>query len=104
MKFNDNPIMILLGIIMLGLGIGSFFGYRFFPTNQPLTIAVFILAAIVLFLVLAGRVKENVGMVVTALWLILMGLMAQFNLTFSYSDVLLSALPLAAGGFMLIGL
>ena len=104
MKFNDNPIMILLGIVLLGLGVGSFLGYRFFPTNQIMIIAVFILAAILVFLVLAGSLKENVSVVITALWLILMGLMAAFNLQFAYSGFLLSILPLAAGGFMIIGL
>ena len=97
MKFNDNPIMILLGIVLLGLGVGSFLGYRFFPTNQIMIIAVFILAAILVFLVLAGSLKENVSVVITALWLILMGLMAAFNLQFAYSSFLLSILPLAAG-------
>jgi hypothetical protein len=104
MKLNENPIMLLVGIILLGLGIGSFFGYRFFPDNQNLVIAVFVLAAILLFLVLAGSIKANVGVIVTALWLILMGLMGQFHLVFQYSDFLLSLLPLAAGAFMVIGL
>ena len=104
MKFNDNPVMIVIGIVLVGLGIGSFMGYRFFPDNQNLTIAVFVLAAILLFLVLAGYVKENVGIIVTALWLLLMGVMAQFKLSFAYSDLLLSLLPIGAGGFMLIGI
>ena len=94
MKFNDNPVMIVIGIVLVGLGIGSFMGYRFFPDNQNLTIAVFVLAAILLFLVLAGYVKENVGIIVTALWLLLMGVMAQFKLSFAYSDLLLSLLPI----------
>ena len=104
MKFNDNPVMIVIGIVLVGLGIGSFMGYRLFPDNQNLTIAVFVLAAILLFLVLAGYVKENVGIIVTALWLLLMGVMAQFKLSFAYSDLLLSLLPIGAGGFMLIGI
>ncbi len=103
MKFNNNPIMIVLGIILLGLGVGSFFGYRIFPTNGYMIIAAFVIAAILLFLVLAGYVKENVGIIVAALWLILMGLMAYFHLDFTYSALILSILPLGAGGFMLLG-
>jgi hypothetical protein len=104
MKFNDNPMMILLGIILVGLGIGSFFGFQFFPDNQNLIIAVFVLGGILLFLVATGNVKEAVGVIVTALWLILMGLMSQFNLDFAYSGFVLSIMPLGAGAFILIGI
>ena len=104
MKLNGNPIMILLGIMLVGLGAGSFFGFRIFPTNQNMIYAVFAVAALMLILVLMGKTKENVGMFVTMLWLVLMGLMAQFNLQFAYSDLLLAGLPLAGGLFMLVGL
>jgi len=104
MKLNNNPVMIVIGLILLGLGVSSLLGYRIFPNNQNLTIAVFVLAALLLFLVLAGSVKENVGVVITALWLLMMGIMAQFKLNFPYSDLILSILPLGAGGFMLLGL
>jgi len=104
MKINGNPIMIVLGIILVGLGVGSFFGFRIFPTNQNMIYAVFAVAALMLILVLMGKTKENVGMFVTMLWLVLMGLMAQFNLQFAYSNLLLSGLPLAGGLFMLVGL
>ena len=104
MKFSGNPIVITLGIILVGLGIGSFFGFRIFPTNQNMVYAVFAVAALLLILVLLGKTKENVGMFVTILWLVLMGLMAQFNLHFAYSDLLLDGLPVAGGLFMLVGL
>jgi hypothetical protein len=104
MKFNDNPIMILLGIILLGLGIGSFFGYRFFPDNQYMIIAVIVLAGLLVLILLLGRVKENLGIILTILWLALMGIMAQFHLQFTYSDLLLSSLPIGAGFFMLLGI
>ena len=104
MKLNDNPLMILLAIILIGLGIGSFLGFRFFPSNQNMVIAVFVLALLMIIIVLAGKVKENTGVIITALWLILMGLIAYFNLKFDYSDFILSGLPIAAGAFMLIGI
>ena len=104
MKVNSNPIIIVLGLILVALGIGSFFGYRLFPTSQAMVIAVFAVAVLILFLVLMGKIKENVGMFITILWLILMGLMVQFNLQFAYSGLILDFLPLGAGLFMLIGL
>jgi hypothetical protein len=104
MKTNSNPILIVMGIILIALGIGSFFGYRIFPTNKIMIIADFVVAALILLLVLMGKVKENVGMFVMMLWLVLMGLMAQFNLNFAYSGLILDILPVAAGLFMLVGL
>ena len=104
MKFNDNPMMILLGIILLGLGIGSFFGYRFFPDNQYMIIAVIVLAGLLVLIMLLGHVKENLGIILTIIWLVLMGIMAQFHLQFAYSDLLLSCLPIGAGFFMLLGI
>jgi hypothetical protein len=96
--------MIVLGLILLAIGIGALLGYRLFPTNQTLIIVVFALAALILFLVLAGNVKENVGMIVASLWLLLMGIMAQFGIKFTYSDLILAVLPIGAGGFLLLGL
>ena len=104
MRINTNPVMIVLGIILVALGIGSFFGYRLFPNTQTYIYVVFGLAAVVLFLVLAGNVKENIGMIIIALWLLMLGLLAQFNISFRYSDIILSILPLAGGGFILLGL
>jgi hypothetical protein len=104
MKFNDNPIMVLVGIVLIGVGIFSFLGFRFIPSNLNTQIAVFVLALLLIILVLAGKVKENTGVVITALWLILMGLIAYFNLKFDYSDLILSSLPIGAGFFMFMGI
>ncbi len=106
MKLNDNPILILLAIILVGLGVEKFFGPRIypFPGNQILTYAMFILAAVVLFVVLAGRVRTGVGLVIMALWLLLIGLLSWLNVTFPYSDIVLAVLPIGAGIFMLLGL
>lgn len=103
MKFNDNPLMILVGIILLGLGIGSFFGYQFFPNDQYTLIAVFVLAAILIILLLSGHLKEYLGVVLMIIWLLLMGVMAWFQLQFVYSSLILSALPVGAGFFLLLG-
>lgn len=104
MRFNNNPVMIILGIILLGIGIGGLLGYHIFPSNQTLIIVVFALAGLTLFLVLAGNVKENIGMIVTALWLLLMGLIAQFHFDLHYNDLILAILPIGAGAFLLLGL
>ena len=104
MKFNDNPLMIILGFIMLLIGAASFFNYRLYQTNNYLIIGVYVLAGLIMLLVFLGKLKENVGMIILAGWLALMGAMSMFNLTFIYSDVVLSILPMASGLFLLIGI
>jgi len=99
--------LILVGIILIGLGVETFFGPKLIPFygNQVMTIGVVVLAALILFLVLAGSVKTYVGMVVTALWLLLIGVMSWLNLAFPpYTYLILAALPVGAGIFMLLGI
>jgi hypothetical protein len=104
MKFNDNPLMVLLGFFMLLIGASSFFNYRLYPTNYYLIIGVYVLAGLVTLLVFLGKLKANVGMITLAIWLALMGAMSMFNLTYVYSDLLLSILPLASGFFLILGI
>jgi hypothetical protein len=104
MKLNENPIMVVLGFVFATIGVVSFLGYRLFPATGDVAIAMLALAAVIIFLVLFGKVKENVGMLVIALWLILQGVMKMFGLQFPYSDLLLSGLPVVSGFFLLLGL
>jgi hypothetical protein len=104
MKLNSNPIMIVFAVALVLIGALSYFGYRLFPTNTYMTIGVAVLGAIFLLLVLTGKSKENVGMFLVALWLILMGVMSGFHLDFAYSGLLLALLPFAAGFFIFVGI
>jgi hypothetical protein len=88
---------------MVLVGVSSFFSYRLFPTNQYMIIGVYVLAGLIMLLVFLGKFKENVGMITLAIWLALMGSMSMLNLTFAYSDYILSILPLGAGFFLLLG-
>ena len=104
MRLNENPLMIVVGIALLLVGFLSFLNFRIFPTNMVMTIAVFAIAVLILVVVFTGRVKSNVGLIVFAIWLALMGVMSYFRLVFSYSDLLLSILPVGAGLFLIIGM
>jgi hypothetical protein len=51
---------------------------------------------------MALRLTRNLGMILLAIWLILTGLIALFNLSFQGSGTLLAILALAAGILILI--
>ena len=107
MKINSNPFTLLLGIVMLLLGIGSFLGFALFPLLQGYFNVVYITLAVAVLLsmlVFSGRIKESVGTLLIVLWLGLMVVMAWFNINFTYSDLVLNALPIGAGIFLLIGI
>ncbi len=104
MKLNENPLMAVVGVVLILVGALSFFNFRLFPTNVYMTIGVFVLAILVLLVVFMGRLRSNVGLIVLALWLGLMGAMSYFGLTFTYSDLILTVLPLGAGLFLLMGI
>lgn len=107
MKINSNPFTLLLGIIMLIIGIGSFLGYSLFPIlagNIIITYIAIAVAALLALLVFTSRIKEAVGTLVICIWLGLMAAIILGNASFTYSDLVLSGLPFAAGLFLLIGL
>ncbi len=108
MKINSNPFMVLLGIILLLIGAGSFLGYPLFPFLQGniyLTYITIAVAVVLALLVFTSRIKENVGILLIVIWLALMVVLAMNLLEpFSYSDIILSMLPIGAGFFLLVGL
>ena len=104
MKLNENPLLAVLGVVLILIGALSFLNFRLFPTNIYMIIGVSVLAILILIIVFIGQVKSNVGLIVLALWLGLMGAMSYFGLTFSYSDLILSILPLGAGLFLILGI
>ena len=107
MKINSNPFTLLLGIIMLILGIGSFLGYSLLPalaSNINITYIAIAIAVLLALLVFTGKIRETVGTLFICLWIGLMAVMILFNLTFAYSDLILSIMPIASGIFLVIGL
>jgi hypothetical protein len=113
MKFNENPLMVVLGFLILLLGIGSFFGLRLYPIHNSLTIGslvldvnwfVYLIAGVIVLLVFLGNIKESVGMIIFAFWLALIGVISMSNIDFTYRDLIMSLMPIGAGGFLILGL
>jgi uncharacterized membrane protein len=103
MKINDNPFMILLGVIMALIGIGSFLGYHFEPATQNMTYIMIAMAVLLALMVVLGKLKENVGILVIVLWLVLLILRKMLNFDFVYDWLVMSGMPIAAGFFLFIG-
>lgn len=104
MRLNSNPVMMLFGFILILVGAGSFFGYRIYPHSQTFAIAMLVLAALLVISVVSGWIKEAMGVLVMALWLILAAISYMFHLQFAYQTLILNILPVGAGIFMLLGL
>ena len=105
MKFTDNPFMILFGIVSIAVGIVTFFDKRI-ANIQDLRVAwVFLgLAVIIVLIVFMGRTREPVGLLILSFFLGFVWAINFFHLNFSYRDLILGIIPIAAGLFMLMGL
>lgn len=104
MKFNNSAGMVLLAIILIMLGIGCYIKFSLIPTSQEQMYITAALGVLVLGLVLTGKVKENVGMIVTSIWLLMLAAMFAFHFDFQYSNLIIPGMPIVAGVFLLIGM
>jgi uncharacterized membrane protein len=85
------------------IGIGSFLGYHFEPATQNMTYIMIAMAVLLALMVVLGKLKENVGILVIVLWLVLLILRKMLNFDFVYDWLVMSGMPIAAGFFLFIG-
>ena len=113
MKFNENPLMVILGFFMVLLGAVSFINLRLYPIHNSLTIGsvildvnwfVYLIAGVLILLVFLGKIKESVGMITFGIWIALIGVISMFNIDFTYRDLIMGLMPIGAGGFLILGL
>jgi hypothetical protein len=105
MKFTDNPIMILLGVLALAVGAFTFFDPRMATiTDERVLWAVLAVAVLIIFFVLLGKPGSPVGLILLAIFLGSLWVANYFKINFTYRDLILGALALGGGGFMLLGL
>jgi hypothetical protein len=113
MRIGENPLMAILGVFMILLGVVSFFSLRLYPIHNTLTILqvvidvnwfVYLFAGILILLVFLGKIREAVGIITFSIWLILIGIIGMTSIDFAYRDLIMSILPMGAGGFLILGL
>ncbi len=116
MKFTENPFAMLLGIIFIGVGIVSLLSPSMVAIPDiPLQIGALVipqflhwvvlgLAVIIALVVFLAKSKQPVGFLMGALFLAYVWALNYFHLNFNYRDLILGAIPIAGGVFMLMGM
>jgi len=104
MKINENPFMVLLGVIMAFLGVGSFLGYHYEPTSQNMLYIMIGIAVLLALMVILGKFKENVGILIIVLWLILLIIRKTLSFEFPFDWLVVAGMPIAAGLFLFVGI
>ena len=95
--------MILLGVIMALVGLGSILGFNYVPASQNMVYVMIALAVLLALLVVLGKLKENVGILIIVLWLVLLILRKTLNFEFVYDWLVIGGMPIASGFFLFIG-
>jgi hypothetical protein len=105
MKQERHPLVIFGAIILLVLGIVSMLtSYRNFGGNFYFNVGLLVLGLIVLLSALFSRVAGSLGLILGGLWLIALGLLNLFHISFVYDQLLMAIVPIAAGLLMLFGI
>ena len=90
MKFTDNPFMILLGMISIGLGAVTLLDKRITTIpDERVQWALLGLAAIIVLVAFLARVQSPVGMVILAIFVAGLWVVNYFKLSFPYRDLIL---------------
>jgi hypothetical protein len=100
MKITKNIGVILLAIWLILRGLISLLGLEF--AGLGLIMGILAIAAGVLLLIGRGSLSGKWAVIVLAVWLILTGLFALIDLSFSGSGILMGILAIAAGILLLI--
>jgi hypothetical protein len=100
MKITKNIGVILLAIWLILRGLIALLGLSF--SGLGLIMGILAIAAGVVLLVGGGKLGGKWAVIVLAVWLILTGLFALVELSFSGSDILMGILAIAAGVLLLI--
>lgn len=102
MKIRERLGMFLLAIWLILTGLVSLNVFTI-PSGDLILAILAIVAAILIFLEIRAVPGKNLGRLLLAIWLILGGLIALLNLTFTGSATVLGVVAVAAGVLMLIG-
>ena len=98
--FSERLTYIVLGIFLVLTGLMSFISG---VSALSVIIAILALAAGILILVKTPGVSNNIGWVMTAIYLIVLGLIGLINFSFSGLSTIMAILSIAAGVILLIG-
>ena len=102
MKIRERLGMFLLAIWLILTGLVSLNVFAI-PSSDIILAIIAIVTGILIFLEIRAVPGKNLGRLLLAIWLILIGLLPLLSITFPASATVLGVLALAAGVLMLIG-
>jgi hypothetical protein len=100
MNVNQNLGVILLSIWLIATGLLTFSGLDF--AGEDLLLAGLAIIAGLLILIKPASLHRNVGVIILAIWLILIGLEQFVGVIFPAQDLILAVLAVAAGILILL--
>jgi hypothetical protein len=105
MNQDKNPFLMIGGILLIILGIlSAVFSFRMFSGNIYIIYGMIGLGLVLLLVSLLSKSHGSVGLVMAAMWLIVMGLFNHYQIHFIYDSVILAVLPILAGVLLLFGI
>jgi hypothetical membrane protein len=105
MKNDRSPLVIFAAIVFLVLGIVSLISsYRNFGGNFYFNAGLIVLGVLILLSALLSKVKGSMGLILAGLWLVAMGLMNIYHVSFVYDQLFMAFVPIAAAILMLFGI
>lgn len=102
MKLRERLGMFFLAIWLILTGLVSLNVFAI-PAGETILAVIAIVTGILIFLEIRAMPSKNLGRLLLAVWLILMGLLPLLSITFPASGIVLGVIALVAGVLMLIG-
>ena len=105
MSQEKSPFLVMGGILLLILGIISFiFSFRIFAGNGYVSYGMIGLGVILMVAARMSKMHGTVGLVMAAVWFLLMGLFNIYGINFVYDEYILGVLPILAGILLIVGI
>jgi len=102
MKLRERLGMFLLAIWLILTGLVSLNIFAI-PAGETVLAIIAIVAAILIFLEIRAVPGKNLGRLLLAVWLVLIGLISLLGVQFSARDIIMGVIALVAGVLLLIG-
>jgi len=102
MKLRERLGMFLLAIWLILTGLVSLNVFTI-PSGEIILAVIAIVTGILIFLEIRAVPGKNLGRLLLAIWLILMGLISLLSITFPASAIVMGVIALVAGVLLLIG-
>ena len=102
MKLRERLGMFLLAIWLILTGLVSLTALTI-PSGETILAIIAIVTGILIFLEIRAMPSKNLGRLLLAIWLILVGLLPLLSITFPAREIVVGVLAVVAGVLLLVG-